>query len=147
MELNELYSDIVTEYAADKSHWHPLAGADVHMRGVNPSCGDELNLELDIEDGRIRQAGLTGGGCAISEASASIMADMVEGKTLEEAKTLAGLFLAMVRKEITDVGQLETLEDAQVFENISNMPARTKCAVLAWHTLDEALKKWEAEQL
>lgn len=146
MELDELYTDIVTEYASSKKHRHPLAHPDVSMRGVNPSCGDDITLELEIRDGVIRKAGLTGGGCMISEASAAIMADMAEGKTPEEAKRLAQLFLAMVRKEETDEAKLGELEDALVFQNISNMPARTKCAVLSWHTLSEAIGKWEAER-
>lgn len=143
MELNDLYTDIVTEYASSQKHRHPLAHPDVTMRGVNPSCGDDISLELEIKNGVIRKAGLTGSGCAISGASAAIMADLVEGKSTQEARRLAELFLGMVRKDITDEKQLEELQDALAFQNISNMPARTKCAVLAWHTLEEAIKKWE----
>lgn len=143
MELDELYTDIVTEYASSKKHRHPLEHPDVTMRGVNPSCGDDISLELEIKDGIIQKAGLSGSGCVISEASAAIMTDMIEGKSIEEAKHLVELFLGMVRKDINDEKQLEELEDALAFRNISNMPARTKCAVLAWHTLEEAVKKWE----
>ncbi len=145
MELNELYTDIVTEYASSQKHRHPLPHPDVSMRGVNPSCGDDITLELAIKDGVIEKAGIQGSGCAISEASAAIMADMVEGKPLAEAAHLADLFLAMVRKDITSETQLAELQDALAFQNISNMPARTKCAVLAWHTLEEAIQKWRDE--
>lgn len=144
MELDELYTDIVTQYASSGKHRHPLAHPNVTTRGVNPSCGDDITLELEVQDSVIHQVGLTGSGCAISEASAAIMADMVEGKSLREAKRLAELFLGMVRKDVTDETQLAELEDALAFQNISNMPARTKCAVLAWHTLEEAIKKWES---
>lgn len=146
MELNELYTDIITEYAADKGHWHPLENADVTMRGVNPSCGDEISLELEIKDRIIRKVGLTGSGCAISSASASVLADMMEGMELEEAKRLARLFLSMIRGDLQSEEELEPLEDAAAFRGISKMPARTKCAVLAWHTLEEAIKKWQSDQ-
>lgn len=146
MELNELYTDIITEYAADKGHWHPLENADVTLRGVNPSCGDEISLQLQIKDGVIKQVGLTGSGCAISSASASVLAEMMEGTELEEAKRLVQLFLGMIRGEAKPEEELEELEDAVAFRGISKMPARTKCAVLAWHTLEEAIKKWQAER-
>ena len=146
MELNELYTDIITEYAADKKHWHPLEKADVTMRGVNPSCGDEISLQLEIKDGLIRQVGLTGSGCAISSASASVLAEMMEGLEVGEARRLAGLFLGMIRGETPSDEELEELEDAVAFRGISKMPARTKCAVLAWHTLEEAVKQWQSDQ-
>lgn len=80
-------------------------------------------------------------GCAISQASASMMIDIIKGKSVEEAFRLVDLFLGMIKKEVTDEAELEELEDAMALQNISNMPARVKCAVLAWHTLKEALKK------
>jgi nitrogen fixation NifU-like protein len=113
------------------------------MRGVNPSCGDDISLALEVEGGIIKKAAISGSGCAISEASAAIMADMIEGKSTEEADRLAELFLGMIRKTVTDENELEELEDALALQNISNMPARVKCAVLAWHTLQGALKKLE----
>lgn len=146
MELNELYTDIITEYAADKTHWHPLECADIILRGVNPSCGDEISLELEISEGVIRKVGLTGSGCAISSASASVLADMMEGVEVEEAKRLVRLFLDMIRGETRPEEELEELEDAMAFRGISRMPARTKCAVLAWHTLEEAVKQWQEKK-
>ena len=90
-------------------------------------------------------AAYTGSGCAISQASASMMIDIIKGKSVEEAFRLVDLFLGMIKKEVTDDDELEELEDAIALKNISNMPARVKCAVLAWHTLKEALKKEEAK--
>lgn len=146
MELNELYTDIITEYAADKAHWHPLEHADVTLRGVNPSCGDEISLALEIKDGVIQRVGLTGSGCAISSASASVLADMMEGLEAQEAKRLAQLFISMIRGDAQTEKELEELEDAAAFRGLSKMPARTKCAVLAWHTLEEAVNQWQAER-
>lgn len=141
MELNELYTEVITEYSRSKKHRHPLENPSVTMRGVNPSCGDDISLSLDIKDGTINQVAFTGEGCAISQASTSIMADIMEGKTVGEAKRLIEKFIGMIKKDVTDERELEELGDAAAFENISNMPARVKCAVLAWHTLDEALNK------
>ena len=146
MELNELYTDIITEYAKDKAHWQTLEHPDVTLRGVNPSCGDEISLALEIKDGVIQSVGLTGSGCAISSASASVLADMMEGLEAQEAKRLAQLFISMIRGDAQTEEELEELEDAAAFRGLSKMPARTKCAVLAWHTLEEAVNQWQAER-
>ena len=143
MELDELYTEVITEYSRSRKYRHPLEHPDICERGVNPSCGDDIRLELKVKDGIIEDTAILGNGCAISQASASIMADLVGGKSTAEAKRLADLFLGMIRKTITDEKELEELEDAVALQNISNMPARVKCAVLAWHTLEEALKKLE----
>jgi nitrogen fixation NifU-like protein len=111
------------------------------MRGVNPSCGDDINLSVNIKDNIINQVAFTGEGCAISQASTSIMADIMEGKTVDEARRLIKKFIGMIKKDVTDEKDLEELGDAAAFENISNMPARVKCAVLSWHTLEEAFNK------
>ena len=111
--------------------------------GINPSCGDDITLQADIQDGVIKDAAYTGHGCAISQASADIMIDLIKGKTVKEALRLVDLFLDMIKREVTDDDQLEELEDAIALKNISNMPARVKCAVLAWHTLKDALEREE----
>ena len=141
MELDDLYTEVVTQYSQSQKHRHPLEHPDVTVRGVNPSCGDDISLELKVNEGVIQKAAILGSGCAISQASAAIMADLIEGKSTGEADRLAGLFLGMIRKNVTDEKELEELQDALALQNISNMPARVKCAVLAWHTLQEALKK------
>lgn len=141
MELNELYTEIITQYSRSQKHRYPLENPDVTMRGVNPSCGDDIRLELNVNDGVLKKVALSGSGCAISEASAAIMADLTEGKTTEEVRHLIKTFIGMIQKTVTDAEELEALEDAMAFQNISNMPARVKCAVLAWHTLEEALNK------
>ncbi|KOF58007.1 MULTISPECIES: Fe-S cluster assembly sulfur transfer protein SufU [Clostridium] len=138
MDLNSIYTEIITEHNASKHNKHELEGANIVENGHNPSCGDEITLQLKIKDNIIEDASFTGIGCAISQASTSIMIDLIKGKTVEEAKELAHTFIGMIKREITDDKELEVLEDALAFKNVSNMPARVKCAVLAWHTLDEA---------
>lgn len=139
--MNELYSDIILEHNQNQQNKHVLALANLQEHGHNPSCGDDLTLQCQIEDGIIKDAAYTGHGCAISQASADIMVDLIKGKSVEEALRLINLFLDMIKREITDDDELEELEDAIALKNISNMPARVKCAVLAWHTLKEALEK------
>jgi nitrogen fixation NifU-like protein len=141
MDLSNLYSEIITEHNSSNHNKHHIVGANITEKGHNPSCGDEIELEVKIEDGMIIDAGFTGVGCAISQASTSIMIDLIKGKSVEEAKMLVETFLGMIKREITDEEELEVLEDALALKNISNMPARVKCAVLAWHTLNEALTK------
>lgn len=141
MEMDQLYTDLILEHNQDKRNKHELAEFTNSEHGHNPSCGDDLTLQIDVKDGVIKDAAYIGSGCAISQASASMMIDLIKGKTVEEALHYVDLFLGMIKKEVTDDAELEELEDAMALKNISNMPARVKCAVLAWHTLKEALKK------
>ena len=139
--LGDLYTEVIGEHSRSPENKGELAAATVRERGHNPSCGDEITLELQIEDGLIKDAAFTGVGCAISQASTDIMIDLMRGKTVEEAQRLAQLFTSMIKREVTDDAALEELDEAIALKNISNMPARVKCAVLAWHTLEDVIKK------
>ncbi len=139
--LGDLYTEVIGEHSRSPENKGELAAATVRERGHNPSCGDEITLELQIEDGIIKDAAFTGVGCAISQASTDIMIDLMRGKTVEEAQRLTQLFTSMIKREVTDDAALEELDEAIALKNISNMPARVKCAVLAWHTLEDVLKK------
>ena len=141
MEMDQVYTELILEHNQDKRNKRLLDVFTASEHGHNPSCGDDLTLQVNVVDGIVKDAAYTGSGCAISQASASMMIDVITGKTLEEAFQLVDLFLGMIKKEVTDEEELEALEDARALQNISNMPARVKCAVLAWHTLKEALKK------
>lgn len=140
MELNQIYTQILTEHNNSGRNKHPIENPTVSLKGVNPSCGDEITLQLREKDGVIEDAAFTGVGCAISQASASIMIDLVKGKTKEEALRLAHLFFGMIKGEVTDENQLEELDEAVALKDISHMPARVKCAVLGWHTLENAVE-------
>ena len=106
--------------------------------GINPSCGDDITLQLRVKDGKIEDAGFIGSGCAISQASASLMIDLVKGRTVEDARRLISLYFQMIKGKITPE-ELDDLEDVAALQGIAHVPARVKCAVLAWHTLEEAL--------
>ena len=139
--MDQIYTDLILEHNQDKRNKRILDVFTVSEHGHNPSCGDDLTLQVNVEEGIVKEAAYTGSGCAISQASASMMIDLITGKSVEEAFRLVDKFLGMIKKEVTDEEELEELEDASLLQNISNMPARVKCAVLAWHTLKEALKK------
>ena len=141
MSLGDLYTEVIGEHSRAPENKGTLISATVRERGHNPSCGDEITLELEIIDGIIKDGSFTGVGCAISQASTDIMIDLMRGKTVAEAHRLAQLFTAMIKREVTDDALLEELDEAVALKNISNMPARVKCAVLAWHTLEDVIKE------
>ena len=139
MDDKRFYNEILLEHDRYPAFRHPLPDADIVLDGVNPSCGDELTLQLRVENDVIEEASFVGHGCAISQASADIMADLITGETVEEARRLAELFLAMIRGEKLSEEDLEDLDEAAQLQDISHMPARVKCAELAWRTLDGML--------
>jgi nitrogen fixation NifU-like protein len=139
MNLDEIYTELIMEHNRNKENKRQLQHPDTSKRGHNPSCGDDITLQVIFNGDIIQDAAYIGSGCAISQASTSMMIDLMKGKTKEEALALIDTFLKMIKREITDDEELEELEDAIALKNISNMPARVKCAVLAWHTLKDAI--------
>ena len=109
--------------------------------GHNPNCGDEIQIEIKLNGDIIEDMAFSGHGCAISQASTSIMIDTLKGKTVEEAKEIVKTFIEMIKRETKNEEDLKKLEDAIAFRNVSNMPARVKCALLAWHTMEDLLKE------
>ena len=140
MPSNTFYNEILTDHNLHPGHKHDLPDANLVLEGVNPSCGDDIWLKLKVEDGRITGGSFVGDGCAISQASADMMLDLIVGKSEEEAMKLAEIFLRMIKGEVTDE-EMDQLEEASVLKDISHMPARVKCAVLGWHTMEEMFKK------
>lgn len=139
MPSNTFYNEILTDHNLHPGHKHDLPDANLVLEGANPSCGDDIWLKLKVEDGRITDGAFVGDGCAISQASADMMLDLIIGKSEEEAMKLAEIFLRMIKGEVTDE-EMDQLEEASVLKDISHMPARVKCAVLGWHTMEEMLK-------
>ena len=139
MENRPFYNEVLTEHNIHPAHKAKLMKPAKELRGVNPSCGDDITLQLSVnEAGIIEDGGFTGDGCAISQASAYMMLDLVIGRSAEEALKLKDTFLRMIKEKISDE-ELDTLEEAQSLKDISHMPSRVKCAVLGWHTLEEIL--------
>ncbi len=139
--MPSIYTAALMEHNAHPDYKYDLENATHEHEGINPSCGDELVLKLRLgDDGRtIEEAAFTGHGCAVSQASADMMADLITGESVEEARRLCELFIGMVQgKELSDQDR-EDLDEAAELETISRMPARVKCAELAWRTLEGML--------
>lgn len=139
--LEELYNDIIMEHSMNSYNKKELDSCDFCEMGHNPNCGDEIKLEVKLNGNVIEDMAFTGHGCAISQSSTSVMIDVLKGKTIEQAREIIKIFIDMIKREIKDEEELEKLEDAIAFRNISNMPARVKCALLAWHTMEDLLEK------
>jgi nitrogen fixation NifU-like protein len=145
MEIKQLYREIVNEHNLNPVHKGVMEAPTLKLRGVNPSCGDDITLQLNVsDDGIIEDGAFFGDGCAISQASADMMLDLVIGRSVEEAMSLKDTFLKMIKDKITDE-EMELLEEAGALKDISHMPSRVKCAVLGWHTLEEMLKGGDSE--
>ena len=137
--VGNIYTAALMQHNSHPDDKYEMEGCTCSHEGVNPSCGDELTLQLRIEDGVIEEASFVGSGCAVSQASADMMADLITGETVEEAKRLVGLFLGMIKGETLSEEDKEDLDEAAELESISRMPARVKCAELAWRTLEKLL--------
>ena len=141
-DLTDVYNELIMEHSMNSYNKKELKDADYCEVGHNPNCGDEITLEIKLNGDIIEDMAFTGHGCAISQASTSIMIDTLKGKTIKEAKEIIKTFIEMIKREITDEKELEKLEDAIAFKNVANMPARVKCALLAWHTIEDMLNKY-----
>ncbi len=140
MENRSFYNEILTEHNMRPEFKHDLPDADIVLEGVNPSCGDDIFLKLKLDGDIISDGAFVGDGCAISQASADIMLGMIIGKKKEEALHLADLFIRMIKGQVSD-DELDELEEASALKDIAHMPARVKCAVLGWHTLQQAIEE------
>lgn len=139
-EMIEIYKQVIIENTKEKEHKKEIEG--IGKEGINPSCGDELKIFVKMNEDNtiIEEISFTGRGCAISEASANIMAEILKGKTKEDAKKIITTFFDMIKLNETDDEKLmEILGDAYAFKNISYMPSRVKCAFLSWKTLEQIL--------
>ncbi|CAN5792569.1 SUF system NifU family Fe-S cluster assembly protein [soil metagenome] len=133
--LDNLYKEIILEHYKRPRNRGELDGATVSRAGVNPSCGDELELFLNVSDGVVTDIKFIGEGCAISQASTSMMTEAVKGKSVTEALALSQDFKAMLHGD----GVADTLGDLKTLQGISKLYARVKCAALPWVTLEGAL--------
>ena len=138
MTTNPFYNEILTEHNVRPEFKHDLPDADLVLDGVNPSCGDEIQLKLKLDGDTIADGAFVGDGCAISQASADIMLGMIVGQKKEKALEMGRTFLRMIHGEASEE-EIESLEEASALKDIAHMPARVKCAMLGWRTLTEAL--------
>ena len=125
-DLQDVYNDLIMEHSMNSYNKKKLETCDLCEMGHNPNCGDEIELQVKLNGDVIEDMAFSGHGCAISQASTSIMIDTLKG---------------MIKREITDEAELKKLDEAIALKNVSNMPARVKCALLAWHTLEDMIEK------
>lgn len=134
-ELQDLYRDVLIDYYRDNSHKGKLAPADFHSHGVNPVCGDEVELTMSRQEDRIGKIRYAGRGCVISQASTAMMAEALEGQTIDRARDLIESFRGMLLQNVPADQLPEELSEAAALEGVRKFPVRVKCAMLAWNTL------------
>jgi nitrogen fixation NifU-like protein len=139
-DLRELYQELIIDHSKRPRNFRVVEGADRKAEGFNPLCGDRVTVYLELDNGRIKNIGFQGKGCAISTASASVMTETLKGKTLAEVEGLFAIFHDLVTGKPPAGGKTPELGKLAVFSGVSEFPARVKCATLAWHTLNAALK-------
>jgi len=139
-DLRELYQEIILEHNKTPRNYRELATANHRAEGYNPFCGDHFTVYLDLEGDSIRDISFQGSGCAISQASASLMTQSVKGKTTVEAERVFDQFHKLVTGQSPANGNQAELGKLAVFAGVSEFPVRVKCATLAWHTLHAAMQ-------
>lgn len=141
-DLRDLYQEVIFDHNRNPRNYRVMENADRKVEGFNPLCGDRLTLFLKLDSDVITDASFQGSGCAISTASVSLMTEIVKGKTEAEAEKLFIQFHQMTTGKEDDIN-LEAIGKLAVLAGVREYPARVKCATLAWHTLDAALKNEE----
>ncbi len=144
--LDELYREVILDHYRNPRHRGALGGPHVHAEGQNPSCGDEFSLDLAVEDGVVTAVAIQGQGCSISQASGSMMAEAVLGKSIEEVEELTRRFRLMMsidegENPVDPERPGAVLGDLEALQGVRRFPVRIKCADLPWVTLAEALEK------
>ncbi|GLV13530.1 iron-sulfur cluster assembly scaffold protein NifU [Alicyclobacillus hesperidum] len=142
MQLDDLYRQVIMDHYQHPRNQGQLADDAIAVDLRNPSCGDEIRLQMLVEDGVVKDVRFRGSGCSISMASASMMTDAIKGKTISEALHLAHTFRGMMKGEPADLDELGELESLQ---GVSKFPARIKCATLAWQALERAAGSSEVD--
>ena len=138
MELDSLYQEVILDHYKNPHHKGLHTDYDAQVHHVNPSCGDEITLNLQLRDGLISDISWDGVGCSISQASVSIMSDLVLGKSISEAEKIQTEFVELMQSKGTKQGDEELLEDAVALAGVSKYPARIKCALLGWMAYKDA---------
>jgi nitrogen fixation NifU-like protein len=137
LALDELYKEVILDHYKNPRNKRPLPRAELSCRKNNPLCGDEITVHAHLSDGRVAEIAFEGSGCSISQASASMLTEAVEGTSVDDAEALAGRFRGMMEGKVEP--DEETFGDLIALKGVVKYPVRIKCAVLAWDVLQEAL--------
>jgi len=136
-DLSDLYAEVIMDHQRHPRNFGKLESFDREVKMTNSSCGDQISLQVKLEDGKIKDLKFTGMGCAISMASASVMTEVIKGLSVQDAKKISEEFIKMITDGKTPE---DDLEDAKVFSGVYKYPMRVKCATLAWHALQKVIE-------
>jgi len=141
-ELDLMYRDVILDHYRSPRGRTPIEKSDFASEGHNPACGDDITLKIALKDGTVKDVYANCRGCAISTASGSIMAEILKGKTIGEAKVLAANVKKMLKGEEFELP--DDVDDIEALEGVKKFPVRIKCALLAWMTLLEGIKNYQS---
>ena len=139
-EMNDLYEAIILDHYRSPRNTAAVVDADIDLEVNNPFCGDEFHIQLRVEDGSVSEVGITGRGCAISQASASLLAELVKGKSAGDVQAAVDAVRRLLKGEDVTEEELDVLGDIEALEGVRKFPVRIKCALLSWVGLDDALR-------
>jgi nitrogen fixation NifU-like protein len=145
MELDSLYQQVILDHYKRPLHKGLSKNSGVQVHHINPSCGDEVTVKVSISDGVVAEVTWDGVGCSISQASVSMMSDLVTGLGIKEANVILDEFTALMQSKGTSAGDPEILDDAVAFAGVSKYPARIKCALLGWMAFKDASVQAQAQ--
>jgi nitrogen fixation NifU-like protein len=143
-DLDSLYREIILDHHRSPRNNELLAAPDVEVEAVNPFCGDEVKVQLKAANSTVEAISVTGHGCSISQSSASLMGEVVKGKSLEEALRVRRLFQGLMKGDQLSEEEFRELGDLEALQGVRKYPVRIKCALLGWSALEDALKKLKA---
>jgi nitrogen fixation protein NifU and related proteins len=138
MQLDNLYQEVILDHYKNPQHKKLNSVYDAQVHHINPSCGDEITLNLTLNGNTVTDISWDGVGCSISQASVSILTDLLIGKSLEQAQVISDAFMHLMQSKGTDKGDEDLLEDAVALAGVSQYPARSKCALLGWMAFKDA---------
>jgi len=140
-EMNDLYEAIILDHYRSPRNTAAVVDADIDLEVNNPFCGDEFHIQLKVEDDSVLEVGITGRGCAISQASASLLAELVKGKSAGDVQAAVDAVRRLLKGEDVTEEELDVLGDIEALEGVRKFPVRIKCALLSWVGLDDALRE------
>jgi nitrogen fixation NifU-like protein len=147
MQLDNLYQEVILDHYKNPQNKKLNTSFDAQVHHINPSCGDEITLNVTLDGNIVKSISWDGVGCSISQASVSILTDLLIGKNLEQAQVIADSFMHLMQSKGTEKGDVSLLEDAVALAGVSQYPARIKCALLGWMAFKDASVQALAKQL
>lgn len=138
MQLDNLYQEVILDHYKNPQHKKLSSTYDAQVHHINPSCGDEITLNVTLAGDKVEDVSWDGVGCSISQASVSILSELMLGKTLAQATEISDSFMSLMQSKGTDAGDENVLEDAVALAGVSQYPARIKCALLGWMAFKDA---------